>query len=108
MWWASKTTPNDEQINYSSSDKNVSMVVIRMEFDDYPLLDDDTAWSNKIFGYNFSQANNYFYEVSNGKFRLVKAKENYGIQNDGVITVSMNKNHPGNSNIRDVLDDAIF
>ena len=73
----------------------VPLIIIRIEFNDYKFVNDATTWSNKIFGTSEGQLNHYYNEISYGKFQFEKALENDGIE-DGIITVSLDENHPGN------------
>ena len=53
-----------------------------------------SCWANKIFGTGSGQLNEYWQEVSYGKFLVYPAEENHGTANDGIITVSLSGNHP--------------
>ena len=55
---------------------------------------DTSCWANKIFGTNSGQLNEFWQEVSYGKFMLYPAEETHGTTNDGIITVSLSGNHP--------------
>ncbi len=52
------------------------------------------CWANKIFGTGTGQLNEYWQEVSYGKFMVYPAEETYGTANDGIISVSLSGNHP--------------
>ena len=53
-----------------------------------------SCWANKIFGTNSGQLNEFWQEVSYGKFMVYPAEETHGTSNDGIITVSLSGNHP--------------
>jgi len=53
-----------------------------------------SCWANKIFGTGTGQLNEYWQEVSYGKFMVLPASETHGINNDGIITVGLSGNHP--------------
>jgi len=74
------------------------LVAIRMEFNDYQMESDATTWHNKLFGIQEGQVNHYYNEVSQQDFQLIPAVESQLIENDGIITVHFNENHPGDEN----------
>jgi len=80
--------------------KKLPLVIIRVEFNDFQFASDATTWSNKVFS-GAGSVNDYYAQNSYNQFQFVKAKESYE-QEDGVITVSINANHPGSEN--DVLN----
>jgi len=49
---------------------------------------------SKIFGNNESQLNHYMNRISYGSFKFTEATETDGVA-DGMITVRLNENHPG-------------
>jgi M6 family metalloprotease-like protein len=102
-----KNASDTQNVTIHILPSEIKLIIIRMQFNDYTFRDTEAAWSQKIFGVNHAQANDYFNEVSNGAFQLSKADETYGTANDGVITVDMLINHPGDNGIREYLDDAI-
>ena len=55
---------------------------------------ESSCWANKIFGSNSGQLNEFWQEVSYGKFMVYPAKETNGTTNDGIITVGLSGNHP--------------
>lgn len=69
-----------------------------------------SCWANKIFGTGTGQLNEYWQEVSYGKFMVFPAGENHGTANDGIITVSLSGNHPnfGKSSETKVYTDTYF
>ncbi|MCO4844968.1 MAG: M6 family metalloprotease domain-containing protein [Sulfurovum sp.] len=85
------------------------LVIIRIEFNDYPFTSPASTWSQKIFGTNEGQLNDYYNEISYGKFHFQKANETDGTA-DGIITVQLNENHPGflEDNIDKLADAAVL
>ncbi len=78
--------------------KHQPLIIIRVEFNDYQFRSDAATWSSKIFGSGASELNDYYNEISYGIFQFVKASESDGTANDGIITIHLNENHPGNVN----------
>jgi M6 family metalloprotease-like protein len=78
--------------------KILPLLIIRIEFNDYNFTSSATVWHSKIFGNNESELNHYYNEISYGTFKFQEAIESDDIANDGIITVHLNENHPGNSN----------
>lgn len=69
------------------------LLVVRVNYDDYAFRDSAAAWSEKIFGDEPHELNDYYEAVSYGRFRFEPAEESDGTQ-DGVVTVTLDKNHP--------------
>ena len=91
----------------SSGGLKVNMVIIQITFEGsitQPSFGDPFAqqsfksntncWANKIFDNGSGQLNEYWQEVSYGKFMLYPAEETHGTANDGIISVSLSGNHP--------------
>ena len=91
----------------SSGGLKVNMVIIQITFEGsttQPSFGDPFAqqsfksntncWANKIFDNGSGQLNEYWQEVSSGKFMLYPAEETHGTVNDGIISVSFSGNHP--------------
>ena len=74
--------------------KEQALIIIRVEFNDYQFQSSPLTWSSKIFGNNESQLNHYMNEISYGSFKFTEATETDGVA-DGMITVRLNENHPG-------------
>jgi len=75
--------------------KKIPLLVIRIEFNDYTFDNDASVWASKIFGTKKGQLNHYYNEISYGKFQFDVVSETDGT-NDGVISVLLDKDHPGN------------
>lgn len=75
------------------------LLVIQIEFINHQFTSTTQVWSDKIFGTEQSEVNHYFDSVSYNSFNVVKARDedsaNGGTPNDGIITVYLNENHPG-------------
>lgn len=82
------------------------LLVILISFTDIAASQSDAYWSGKMFAdYSAyptktdanSSVNDYYKEVSGGKFWFVPAAETSGTANDGVIRVTLNRAHPSYS-----------
>lgn len=73
---------------------SLPLLVIRLQYHDATFTNSAVTWSDKIFGNNFHQLNHYYNEASAGQFAFSRVDENEGIPDDGVITVTLDKNHP--------------
>ncbi len=100
---ASNATQSDESSSTtvikktSTAPSNMPMLAILINYDNIKITSSDTVWSNKLFGKNENQLNHYYLENSAHKFEFLKANESSSVVNDGVISVSLNKNHPSTS-----------
>ncbi|WP_373003676.1 cadherin domain-containing protein [Sulfurimonas sp.] len=82
---------------------NIPTVVVVMNWNNYSETD-ASVWYDKIFNASLGSVNNYFNETTGGKLQIVPITESSGTANDGIIMVSMGKNHPGgydNTTFRD-------
>jgi len=75
------------------------LLIIRIEFNDFAFSNSASVWHSKIFGSSSGELNDYYNEISYGKFQFTEASETEGTLNDGIVTVQLNENHPGNSNV---------
>jgi M6 family metalloprotease-like protein len=91
-----------EQIKSPMRKPSVPFLLILVSYDDIAIQTSQDQWAQKIFGNNFHELNNYFNETSNKQFQLTPAQESWGTPNDGVISVSLKKNHP-NIDINNIL-----
>jgi len=87
------------------------LLVIRIEFNDYKFRSSEDVWSKKIFGFEDHELNDYFKEISYGRFLFKEANETYNVNNDGLITVSLDEDHPNpgseGTSFLDELVDAV-
>ncbi len=88
------TTP----ANNTPTVEQMPLVVIQIEFNDFQIQSDNLTWALKIFNNHEGDLNHYFATVSKESFTFIPAMESYLTGNDGIITVALNKNHPGDSN----------
>ena len=79
----------------SVSERELPLIIIRIEFDDYQFRSTESVWHDKIFGDTQGELNHYYNEISYGKFQFKEANESDGIANNGIITVHLDENHPG-------------
>ena len=92
-----------------ASAKKVNLLIVRIQFKGAPFENNgfigdpfaynyfqsnECIWANKIFGTNPGELNHYYQETSQSKFQLLPATETYGEVNDGVVTVTVEGNHP--------------
>ncbi len=75
-----------------------NMLVIRINYADITLKSDATLWSEKIFGTGEGTLNHFYAQNSLGQFTFKSVKENEGIPDDGIVTVTLNSNHPDPGN----------
>lgn len=78
----------------SASDSSHKILVLLVQFTDINMKYSENAWNNAFFGTTGSTVNNYYKEVSGGRFYFSPAQESYGTSNDGVIKVTLNYPHP--------------
>jgi M6 family metalloprotease-like protein len=80
------------------SNSSLPVLVIRLAYSNRSFKSSAGSWSSRIFGKSSNQLNDYFREVSNGSFSFAPVAEtdtlDGGSVNDGVITVTLNKEHP--------------
>jgi M6 family metalloprotease-like protein len=86
---------------YELVKQKIPTLVVLMNWNDYS-ENDPTVWDDKIFNKSYNSVNQWYDENTLGAIEFVPVKESSGTVNDGVITVSMGKNHPGGS------DDTTF
>ncbi len=87
------TTPVTNLATAPSVPSALPMLVILLEYNNQLIISNDAVWAQKIFGEQEGELNDYYEEISYGKFHFVPASENYGSVNDGIIKVHLNKNH---------------
>jgi len=72
----------------------IPLLVIRVQYINASFQSNASTWSNKIFSSDDGNLNHYFHETTYGKYQFKPATESDGCSNDGIITVTMNENHP--------------
>jgi M6 family metalloprotease-like protein len=70
------------------------MLAILLSYNDVSFTSGVSVWGTKLFGTNPKELNHYYNEVSLGEFGLVPADENESTLNDGIISITLDKNHP--------------
>ena len=96
------TKVNDGSVDSSSKTftikswdlKSIPLLVVRMQWNDVTFINDEATWATKIFGTSDTQLNHYMAEISGGRFQFTAAAETNGTSNNGVVTTTINKNHP--------------
>ena len=91
---AEEVTRRVEVLSPPSVQTQRPLLVLRVEFNDFQFTQGAAIWHDKIFGTDEGELNDYFDEVSYGKFQFVPANETDGVEDDGIITIQLNENHP--------------
>jgi len=73
---------------------SIPMLGILISYNNIKVSSSVSAWSAKLFGNNEHELNHYYQEVSNHKFKFEKATESNMVNDDGIVSVFLNKNHP--------------
>jgi M6 family metalloprotease-like protein len=89
-----------------------NLLVVLVNFSDDKIRSSDAVWSNKFFGSGAGTVNDYYKQATLGKMQFVKAAENYGTANDGIVKVQLNYPNPNKGNTdnlayKAVLNDAL-
>ncbi|WP_010681324.1 M6 family metalloprotease domain-containing protein, partial [Acetivibrio cellulolyticus] len=74
---------------------NQKLLVVLVSFNDRALTYTDAQWNSQFFGTSGATFRNYYDENSGGKAIFGPVAETSGTANDGVVRVSLNRNHPG-------------
>jgi len=85
-----------------SSQQNV--LVILTQFNDVKLTYSARAWYDTIFNPSTKSMNNFYKQSSFNKLNFLPAQESEGTVNDGIVTVSLNYNHPNYGGDLDGID----
>lgn len=78
----------------STTQSSIPMLVVLLSFNDIAISSDDALWSEKIFGTSEGELNNYYMQASANHFKFLRATENSGTPDDGIVSLHLNKNHP--------------
>ena len=84
----------------------IPTLVVIMNWNNYA-ENNPTLWHDKIFNKSINSVNQWYDENSLGEIEFEPVNETQGVANDGVITVNMNKNHPGGGNDSSFRDTEI-
>jgi M6 family metalloprotease-like protein len=97
------------EVSKQDQPAKIPMLILLIEYTDCKLALTDEVWNKKVFalptkeeedqrfdvyGASGSSVNNYYKEVTCGRFLFEPAVETCGTTNDGVIRVSVNMKHP--------------
>ena len=96
-----------EQIKSPMHKSSIATLFILVSYNDVSIRSTQNDWNTKIFGTNAKELNKYYQEVSNGQFQLHPVSETSSPLNNGIISVSLNKNHP-NVNINHPNFSSLF
>jgi len=86
-------TPSTEQPSSIKKEQRPTLV-IRVDYNNIIFTNSADSWADKMFGYKEHQLNSYYDEISTGNFSFLPVKETEGTPNDGIISITLNKNHP--------------
>lgn len=99
----------DDYNQSKAGPERIPLLVVPLEFSDCKLTLTDEDWNKKIFstptreeedqrfdlfGFSGTSVNNYYSEVTCGRFQFEPLAETCGTANDGVIRVSLDTKHP--------------
>ncbi len=103
-------TPSTPAQFSSNSTSERPMLVIRLSYNNMTFHNDAATWHRKMFGFDMHELNNYFQEVSYNHFHFTPAHESEGTQNDGIISIRLERPHPDSqkeTSIHSDLDEAV-
>ena len=69
------------------------LLVVRVNYNDITFRNDAESWARRIFGDAPHELNHYYETISYGRFGFAQADETDGAS-DGLVTVSLDKDHP--------------
>ena len=73
--------------------QSADLLVILVNFVDVKIQHSEEVWADHVFGTTGSSVKSYFEEQSFGQFTLVPARETYGVENNGVVAVTIPLEH---------------
>ena len=88
-----KETNTTTQSSLTTPSK-LPMLVVLVSYNNIKINYSEKQWSDRLFGTWNHQLNNYYKEVSASRFMFKPAKESYGTMNDGIISITLNYEHP--------------
>jgi len=94
----------DEAVLVDSSDPyraaviEIPTLIVIMNWNNYS-EQDALKWYNKFFMMSDNSVNEWYDKSINGEIKLVPVLEKSGTENDGIIMVDMDADHPGDSDI---------
>ncbi len=76
------------------AEKSRPLLVVRLNYDNIAFTSDATSWAQKIFGTQEGQMNHFYAENSLDQFTFYPVTESEGTPNDGIVTLTLEKEHP--------------
>ncbi len=101
----SSPTPTECFNTTIDATSSTPMLSVLISYNNQTISSDELTWSQKLYGKNLHQLNSYYLETSRSAFEFAQASENAGCENDGVISVKLNKNHPNSAYLTTVYPD---
>ena len=93
----SSTQQQNETLNLPTpkvTENTVPMLDILVSFKNQTISSTDEIWSQKFFGEQEGELNHYYIETSVAAFKYTQVREESNIVNDGIISISLDQNHP--------------
>ena len=85
---------SSDSVDINATPRQLPLLIIRVQFNDYRFQSDAQIWHNKIFGTDNGELNNYYQEISYKKFQFIPVHESEGDVDDGIVTVTFDYDHP--------------
>lgn len=76
------------------TEASVPLLGILVNFQNQKISSNDTIWSEKFFGEREGNLNHYYIEASAGAFKYIPILEQSNILNDGIVSVTLESDHP--------------
>jgi len=69
-------------------------LVVLVDFNDIQMQKTDEFWRDRVFSLDVDSVNRYYNETTYGTHQFLPAAETYEVENDGVVHVTLARNHP--------------
>ena len=69
-------------------------LVLLVDFNDIQMQKTDEFWRDRVFSLDVDSVNRYYNETTYGTHQFLPAAETYEVENDGVVHVTLARNHP--------------
>lgn len=89
-----KTVGVVSKIDVSAGAVEIPLLNILVEFNDVQLATTDSDWNSRMFSLDKFNLNNFMSRNTQGQLTFKPVNENSGVQDDGVVRLSLDKNHP--------------
>jgi len=89
----------------SSAREPKPVLAILLSYNDISFTNGVSVWGATLFGTNPHELNHYYNEVSLGAFALIPADENESTLQDGIISITLDKNHPDSGSANTIHPD---